>query len=201
MLSELQRLACCAADRRLANKSLEQKTRARVRAKLGLVHVFLLNIAVGFERMKTKRVKTILIRIAIGILTCIVLLVAGFHTVFGLGFPPNKKGIAALRTWSKSTLGSREVYYLCQGMMDSTSIFRFSATQEEIDSFVRDATMHEVEHTGKSVYWPPFTRPYWFRPQYSPSNRLYHSPEHINDKWVLYYETESRKAYFVYFET
>ena len=55
MLSELQRLACCAADRRLANKSLEQKTRARVRAKLGPVHVFLLNIAVGpGERMKLK---------------------------------------------------------------------------------------------------------------------------------------------------
>ena len=156
---------------------------------------------VGLERMKRPRVKKILIRIAIGIPICILLLVAAFHVVFGLGFPPNKKGISALRTWSKSTLGGREVYYLCQGMFDSTSIFRLQATQDEIDTFVRDAQMHKVEHTGKSVYWPPFTRPYWFRPQYSPSNKLYRSPDHINDTWVLYYETESHRAYFVYFET
>ena len=163
-----------------SNNRLEQLLRNPRKARL----LEKLSRNVGLERMKRPRVKKILIRIAIGIPICILLLVAAFHVVFGLGFPPNKKGISALRTWSKSTLGGREVYYLCQGMFDSTSIFRFQATQDEIDTFVRDAQMHKVEHTGKSVYWPPFTRPYWFRPQYSPSNKLYRSPDHINDTWV-----------------
>ena len=151
--------------------------------------------------MKRSLLKTILIGIAIGIPACILLFAAGVYSVCYKGFPPSKNGLIALRTWSNTTLGSREVYHLDQGMMDTTSIFRFHATQEEIDTFVEGARMHEVEHTGKSVYWPPFTRPYWFRPVYSSSNRLYRSPEHIDDSWVLYYEPDSKTSYFVYFET
>jgi hypothetical protein len=149
-----------------------------------------------------KPLKRVLIGIAIGIPACILLLVGGIYSVFYKGFPPNKKGISSLRTWSNTQLSDREVFQLVQGnMMDSTSIFRFKATQPEIEAFAHGARMHEADHNGKAVSWPPFTRPYWFNPHYAPSNRLYQSPQKNSDLWVLYYETESHTAYFVYFET
>ena len=152
--------------------------------------------------MNRLSLKKILITIAIGIAVCILLLVSGIYSVFYKGFPPNKKGIASLRSWSNTKLSNREVYQLIQGgMMDSTSIFRFQATQQEVDAFVQGARMHEMEHAGKPVYWPPFSHPYWFRPQYAPSNKLYKSSADTSDSWVLYYETKSHTAYFVHFET
>jgi hypothetical protein len=86
-------------------------------------------------------------------------------------------------------------------MMDSISIFRFQATQQEIDTFVRNAQMHQVKHDGTTIYWPHFSHPYWFQPRYSPSNKLYRDLKNTSNLKVLYYETKSHTAYFVNFET
>lgn len=111
----------------------------------------------------------------------------------------DKNGYIQLTKLSGVLVEDEEVYHKEEGFMDSIHLFKFKATQEEIDKIIEANDLSsEISHfmMTPSYYWWDDTQ---FQSQ-SPSSYGYQLYEYNKDSEIkqLHYNKETMDAHYIY---